>query len=190
MKKIFCVLVLMLVTTLTCFALKTPRWNKRPIKVYIPGNTVQSRKMKAAFQEWQTKTSSAVWFTFLGENRKNEADIRVYFTDMVHCNKQNAVGCTHSYKDKDGFYKKSDIEIGKRYQIELEGDNGVKVKKTYTVSDGAVYGIMLHEIGHALGIEEHSRDVKSVMFQTTMYNQGIAQKLTQDDLRLLYKIYR
>lgn len=190
MKKIFLVCTLMLVTAMTCFALRTPRWDKRPIKVYIPANGAQSQKMKAAFQEWQNKTYSAVWFTYLNDSQKDNADIRVYFTDMVHCGQINAVGCTHSYKDSNGFYKKVDIEIGRRYQVQLEGDDGTKVTKTYTIDNGALYGIMLHEIGHALGIEEHSRDVNSVMFQSTMYNHGVAQSLTKDDLNLLYKTYR
>lgn len=189
MKKIFLLLFILSFTILSVFALSEPRWDKRPIKVYIPGNSYKSQWMKSAFQEWQTKTYSAVWFTFLGDNRKNEADISVYFVDMVHCNNPMAVGCAHT-SIKNGFYVHTDLEIGSKYVIELKGDDGTVAKKTMTLDNGALYGIMLHEIGHAIGILEHSNDPKSVMFSYTLHDYNIAQHLTKEDLRLVYKTYR
>ena len=53
-----------------------------------------------------------------------------------------------------------------------------------------MYGIMLHEIGHAIGITEHSNDVNSIMYAYSMYDYKTPQHLTIEDLRLAYKTYR
>lgn len=189
MKKVFCIFMLMAVFAGTVVALSNPRWDKRPIKVYIPDSSYKSQWMKAAFQEWQAETNAAVWFVFLGDNKKDESDIDVYFEEFVHCNDTMAIGCTHN-KSKNGFYTHSDIEIGSKYVIELKGDDGTVAKKTMEVSQKALYGTMLHEIGHAIGIQEHSNDINSIMYSHSMLDHNIPQHLTQEDLRLIYKTYR
>ena len=192
MKKILFTFIAILVTAAACFALTTPRWDKRPIKVYIPN--VMSEKgqmMKEAFEEWQTKTYSAVWFIFLGDNKKNEADIDVHFVDIVtDCNSPAAVGCTRSQTDLRGFYTYNIVEIGSRYRLKIKGDDGTVITQTHVVTPQEMYGIMLHEIGHAIGIVEHSDNVNSVMFRYSMYDYKIPQHLTPEDLRLVYKTYR
>ena len=62
MKKVFVIIFTLILTTISVFALSNPRWDVRPIKVYIAGNDYKAQWMKSAFQEWQTKTYSAVWF--------------------------------------------------------------------------------------------------------------------------------
>ena len=189
MKKTILLLFTLIFTVISAFALSNPRWDVRPIKVYIAGNDYKAQWMKSAFQEWQTKTYSAVWFVFLGANKQNEADITVNFVEFVHCNNPSAIGCTHS-RTQNGFYTHNDVEIGSKYVIELKGDDGTVAKKTVTVSNDALYGIMLHEIGHAIGITEHSKDVNSVMYAYSMHGYKIPQHLTKEDLRLVYKTYR
>ena len=189
MKKILLIFGLIFITAVSALALSNPRWDKRPIKVYIPNYGYKSQWMRAAFQEWQTKTYSAVWFIYLGENKKDEADISVYFVEKVNCNSPSAIGCTH-YQYQNGFYTHNDIEIGSKYVVELKGDDGTVARRTCDVQDSQIYGIMLHEIGHAIGIQEHSNDPNSVMFKYNLNNFNIAQHLTQEDLRLVYKTYR
>jgi len=190
MKKFLTLLfIVILTTTISSFALSNPRWDVRPIKVYIDGYDYKAQWMKAAFQEWQTKTYSAVWFTFLGANKKDEADISVYFVDMVNCNNDAAIGCTHS-RTQNGFYVHNDIEIGSRYKVTLKGDDGTVATKTMTIPNAQLYGVMLHEIGHAIGITEHSKDINSVMYSVSLHSLNIPQHLTQEDLRLVYKTYR
>ena len=192
MKKFVLALSAILICTITCYALTTPRWDKRPIKVYIPNAYSQKgQMMKEAFQEWQTKTYSAVWFVFVGENKQDEADITVNFVDIVtNCNSGDAVGCTHSRTDLRGLYSHNVVDIGSRVIMKITGDDGTVITKTHVISPDEMYGIMLHEIGHAIGITEHSENVNSVMFKYSMYDYKIPQHLTQEDLRLVYKTYR
>lgn len=192
-KKAFTLIIIFMFAVTTAFSASLPRWNKRPIKVYIPSdNAYKHTLMKAAFNEWQQKTYSAVWFSFLGENKKNEADITVKFVDIVtNCKNPSAVGCTHYYVDPNTkFYVKSTIDIGSKSLQELKGDDGTVARKTTPIPPEQMYGIMLHEIGHAIGITEHSQNVNSVMYAYTLYGLKVAQHLTEDDLRLVYKTYR
>ena len=48
-----------------------------------------------------------------------------------------------------------------------------------------IYGVMLHEVGHALGLG-HSESPKSIMYP---YDLPTLQYLTKDDLALLYRKY-
>ena len=192
MKKIFALLIVFFLAGTSVFSATLPRWNKRPIKVYIPSdNAYKYSLMKAAFQEWQDKTYSAVWFTFIGDNRKNEADITVNFVDIVTtCNNPAAIGCTRYYvHPQTKFYTKSVIDIGSRSLHELQGDDGTIARKTVPIPSDQMYGVMLHEIGHAIGLE-HSNNVNSLMYKYSLYDLKIPQHLTDDDLRLLYKTYR
>ena len=192
MKKIFLLFTIFIIAATSVFALSLPRWDKRPIKVYIPTyDDYKYRLMKAAFTEWQDKTYSAVWFVFLGENKKNEADITVNFVDIVtNCNNPSAVGCTHYYVNHQKFYVKSIVDIGSRSLHVLQGDDGTVAKKTVKIPPEQMYGIMLHEIGHAIGITEHSKNANSVMYTYSLYDFKIPQHLTDEDLRLVYKTYR
>lgn len=191
MKKILTLLLIFFVTTTCCYALSKPRWDKRPIKVYIPQHSTKSQMMKSAFEEWQKKTFSAVWFVFVGENKKHEADISVKFVDIVtNCNNSSAVGCAHYTLNPEGFYKKTDLYIGAKSVYTLEGDDGTVATKTVPIPQAQMYGIMLHEIGHAIGVIEHSNNINSIMYPYTMYDYNIPQHLTEDDLKLIYKTYR
>ena len=194
MKKIlilFCVFILTLTST---FALSKPRWEVRPIKVYIPGNSYTSKVMKNAFLQWQTRTNSAVWFTFLNDASKDKADITVHFVENnTYCGNISAIGCTHMSANKNGFFVHNDIYIAYKFVQELVGDNGVVARKTYPIPAPQLYRVMLHETGHAIGINTHSTNPKSIMYAYSAedtHSKEIPQKLTPDDLNLVNNIYR
>ena len=83
MKKIFILLVVLILTVTSVLALSLPRWKTRPIKVYIPEDSERSELMRDAFLQWQERTSSAVWFNFLGYDNQDKADITVYFVEKI-----------------------------------------------------------------------------------------------------------
>ncbi len=187
-------LTILLISTALCscaFGLSKPRWNQRPIKVYIPGNTYNSQIMKNAFLQWQTRTNSAVWFTFLSDHKKNEADITVYFVEKdTKCGNLSAIGCTHSHTTSDGFYKHVDMYIASKAVYQLKGDDGTVATKTVLISAPQLYRVMLHETGHAIGIHEHSNNPNSVMYAYSINDVNIPQLLTEDDLNFVYNVYR
>ena len=191
MKKFFVFCFVFILSVSSVLALSSPRWNKRPIKVYIPGNTYNSQIMKNAFMQWQTRTNSAVWFTFLGDNKKNEADITVTFVETdTKCGNSSAIGCTHSRTDSNGFYTHNDMYIASKAVYRLVGDDGTVAVKTEMITAPQLYRVMLHEIGHAIGIHQHSKNPNSIMYKYSLNDVNIPQKLTEEDLSFVYKVYR
>ena len=181
MKKLFLMIILML-TTLTCFALEKPRWVGQPIYVYIPVYGNMSTLMKQAFNAWQTKSDNLVRFRYV--DNPNSADIEVEFVDFVsNCNDANSVGCTE-LSTRGGEYKKAYVTIGtKEYLRTTEGGN--YSRKIVTRSKDHIYGVMLHEVGHAIGLR-HSNNEDSIMYP---YDLESMQYLTNEDMKLLYAKY-
>jgi len=191
MKKILILFCVFILTVTSAMALSKPRWEVRPIKVYIPGNSYTSKIMKNAFLQWQTRTNSAVWFTFLNDASKNEANITVHFVENnTYCGNAAAIGCTHMSTLPNGFFKHNDIYIAYKFVQELVGDNGVVARKTYPIPAPQLYRVMLHETGHAIGINTHSSNPKSIMYAYSLEDVNVPQKLTDDDLNFVYNIYR
>ena len=191
MRRLVLLLCFIALSITSVFALSTPRWSVRPIKVYIPGNTYNSQIMKNAFLQWQTRTKSAVWFTFVGENKKGDEDITVHFVESdTKCGSSMAIGCTRSKMDVDGFYTHVDIYIASKLVVRLRGDDGTVAQKSVMISAPQLYRVMLHEIGHAIGIHDHSRNPNSIMYAYSLDDVNIPQALTDDDLTFVYKVYR
>ena len=191
MKRFVLLLCFIIVSITSVIALSTPRWGVRPIKVYIPGGSYNSQIMQNAFLQWQTRTFSAVWFTFLGENKKGQEDITVHFVENnTNCGSPDAIGCTHSRTNSEGFYTHVDIFIASKHVVQLVGDDGTIAKKTILISAPQLYRVMLHEIGHAIGIHGHSNNPNSIMFAYSLDDVNIPQVLTDDDLNFVYRVYR
>ncbi len=181
MKK-FVLFLLLILPTITCLALEKPRWVSQPIYVYIPEYGNMSILMKQAFNAWQEHSKSLVRFKFV--NSPNSANIEVEFVDFVaNCNDANAVGCTEM-ATRGGQYYKAYVTIGtKEYKRDYLG--GRYSRKIVTRSKEHIYGVMLHEAGHAIGLD-HSVSSGSIMYP---YDLDSMQYLTNEDMKLLYKKY-
>lgn len=181
MKKILCfILLFFLLSTAVCSAQVTNVWFKiQGLKVYIPQKDMLTSPMTHAFQEWQKKSNNKISFIFV--NTKSTADIEVIFLNsgVADICGPNALGCTAN------MYKTT--HLGTRI---ISGKIYISRKsfKNRVMSNTEVYTIMLHEIGHSLGLG-HSNNIKSLMYPSTNQSMAVKQEILDEDIQNLYKIY-
>lgn len=175
LKKIISMCFILLSTITIVMAVEKPRWVAQPIYVYIPNDAGNySQLMAQAFKTWEEQSDELVRFDFV--SKPTNANIVVSFVDHVeNCNSPLAVGCARSMMRGGQFYK-STLEIAMKQKVNAEQYRPIE----------NIYGVMLHEIGHALGLGHTIENPRSIMFP---YDLPSLQYLTKEDLDLLYKKY-
>lgn len=173
MKKILLLLFFILFTFQVIYAAESPRWLSQPVHVYIPEYGNYSKLMRKAFIAWEEKSDGLVRFKFV--NKPSNSNIIVSFVDHVeNCNSPHAVGCERTKLYRGNYYI-SYVEVALK---EKDENNGYRPINN-------IFGVMLHETGHAIGLD-HSDNPDSIMYS---YDLPTLQYLTDEDLRLLYKKY-
>lgn len=151
------------------------RWVKMPVKVWIQ-HTDNNANLKNAFYTWQSALYPTVAFEMV--NEREAANLTVVFgAPPDKCSSEDAVGCTlnYNYLKNPALIAKSEIYLTRftRYGQRF--------------SDRDVYGILVHEIGHAIGITGgHSKNQSDVMFPRT---DNFTHRPTRRDINTVRKIY-
>lgn len=145
-------------------------FNPRHIKTYIPPNNKRTAMMRRAFAEWTRATKGKFVFRYV--TSPNTAQVKVFFVDEIP-NADREIGLT-----KFRYTKTNKITHAEVYIAEYT-TTGRKLR------NNEVYTVMLHEIGHAMGISKHSNDPLSIMYPT----ENDAQEILKSDIKSLADIY-
>ena len=151
---------------------KTFVWEKQPIKVWIQPSKYDNA-IRKAFDEWQTKSYGIVKFNYYSAQK--DGRLKVYFVDTLSCSEfKDALGCTSVYSYKGNKIWAAKIEILQR------------TESGQMCTDRQLYTVMLHEIGHALGMYGHSKNKNDIMYERdSAYDVHLSQK----DINTLKTLY-
>lgn len=150
----------------------TTKWYKMPVSVWIQPCQYSSTASKALY-EWQYKSNNLVRFTTTAYEK--DAQIKIYFVDKI----QNPVsednlGVTR-LKYIGNMNISAVIEI-----LRLTDSNRPR-------SNAQIFPVVLHEVGHALGMAGHSTSNNDIMFPNNATNDI---HLSQKDINTLKAIYQ
>lgn len=148
------------------------KWSAMPIRVWIQPGTKYTDTVVNAFNEWQYVSKNKI--RFISTKSESQGQILVYFEENLDTSDSSAVGYT-SYAGCIGrfFVGKSRIHLQTRTRGQI-------------VSQKNMYGVALHEIGHALGIMGHSKNNNDIMFPTT---NTIGVHTSRRDVNTIMHIY-
>lgn len=155
------------INTATAIIVEAPHWKKSPITVYIPTDDSKATTMRHAFERWQKDSFDKLKFSYV---QKGPADINVAFTESVD-GSDGPLG-SYSLTIRGNEIQKADIKIATK---------SPSIKK---YSNNYIYTVMLHEVGHALGMEDTNRKPTGIMYMPISEKQDILKV----EIRKLYKL--
>ncbi|MBR6163202.1 matrixin family metalloprotease [bacterium] len=137
----------------------TAKWqNPNNIKVYIEPAKGKEILFRRAFQTWDSRLMM-IHFAF--QTKREGADIICSYVEFI---KKNVAGLT-SFKG--GFMKNTqtgDIYFKPPVTIDIATQD-TNSNRPYT--DNELLSIILHEVGHAIGILEHTKNKNDIMYYST-----------------------
>ncbi|MBQ4647250.1 MAG: matrixin family metalloprotease [Candidatus Gastranaerophilales bacterium] len=145
-------------------------WKKPDkLKVFIKGQA-KREILKQAFHKWDYELYQLVNFEYV--DQENNADIVCYCVDSIN---STTAGITKYARTTKGDLVKAEIQISL-----IDPNNNY-------FNDKEILSVTLHEIGHALGIAGHSKNLNDIMYYSTdSYKNGIISK---KDVNTMMKIY-
>lgn len=146
------------------------------IKVYIQGETGLEYLFKDGFNVWQNSLSG-LYFNYV--QNIEEADIICCFID--HFAKEN-IGLTTFKGGIKIINGKGTIKSPVEVKISKKG------LENRPLTQKELLSTIIHEIGHALGIQGHSRNKNDIMYENTESYQFTS--LSDRDINTLYELYK
>jgi len=152
-------------------------WKKPTnITVYIEDDP-KKELFERAFTQWNGALDGTVYFKFI--DTKDNADIRCSFVQKTKGDEGGFTDWYYYEEEKKKYFQNSNITVAK--YSPLDGK---------IMSDDQVYSIILHEIGHALGISDHSPFKGDIMYFSTdsfLNEKGMISKRDINTIKKLYK---
>lgn len=144
------------------------------IRVYIPYDSKFRSMMINAYEEWQSAIGSKVMFSFSG-NSQDATDIVIFAKGNTSSGIHQGGNCAYKFN--------GETLAGNTITINAYDKDGNPLPKEY------VYHVMLHEIGHSIGIMGHSTNPDDVMAQgATKVISHLSQR-DKNTAHLLYQSY-
>ncbi|KAM7466025.1 hypothetical protein LguiB_013587 [Lonicera macranthoides] len=152
---------------------------------FSPKHVIRSARLsdiKAVFQRSFSRWSAVIPVNFVEANSYYSADIQIGFYSGHHKD------CSAPFDGPNGFQlaHASYLEKG---QIHINADRAwvVDLESVKSSRDVDLESVALHEIGHILGLVNHSSDPCSVMYSTIGVERIV--DLTAEDVKRIQKLY-
>lgn len=159
---------------------KIARWNKKEISYYVidPVNFYEPFVVKAVDTYNQLFNN---YFKLVKTNSANKADILFTFKSKLDSNEKTKEQFMHGltntyYSDSDNSITMAKVTLVYKYPSNNTG----------YVSGEQMYKVILHELGHAIGISGHSDNENDIMYPTLAKSEEMLSQRDRVTIKMLY----